>query len=96
MVADLLDFSRTRLGDTIPIARAEMDVTNISDDVIAEVAASYPDRKFEVEKRADDISGVWDCARLTQAITISSGTRHSMVPITRLSRLRRAEGGHRR
>jgi signal transduction histidine kinase len=68
MVADLLDFSRTRLGDTIPIARAEMDVTRMLDDVVAEVAASYPDRKLDVEA-SGDLRGVWDCARLTQAVT---------------------------
>jgi signal transduction histidine kinase len=68
MVADLLDFSRTRLGDTIPIARAEMDVTKMLEDVVAEVAASYPDCKVEVEA-SGELHGVWDCARLTQAMT---------------------------
>jgi signal transduction histidine kinase len=68
MVADLLDFSRTRLGDTIPIAPADMSVTRMLDDVVAEVAASYPDRKLEVET-SGELKGVWDCARLTQAVT---------------------------
>jgi signal transduction histidine kinase len=68
MVADLLDFSRTRLGETIPIAPADMSVTRMLDDVVAEVAASYPDRKLEVET-SGELKGVWDCARLTQAVT---------------------------
>ena len=67
MVADLLDFSRTRLGDSIPIARAEMDVRRMLDNVVAEVAASYPDGKLEVEA-SGDLHGVWDCSRLTQAM----------------------------
>ena len=77
MVADLLDFSRTRLGDTIPIARAEMDVTRMLDDVVAEVAASYPDCKLEVEA-SGELHGVWDCARLTQAMTnlIGNAAQH--------------------
>ena len=68
MVSDLLDFSRTRLGDAIPIARAEMDVSKMLDDVVAEVAASYPDFKLEVDA-SGELHGVWDCARLTQALT---------------------------
>ena len=77
MVADLLDFSRTRLGDTIPITRSKMDVTRMLDDVVAEVAASYPDRRLEVET-VGDLDGVWDCARLTQAITnlIGNAAQH--------------------
>jgi signal transduction histidine kinase len=87
MVADLLDFSRTRLGDTIPIARAEMDVTRMLDDVVAEVAASYPDRKLEVEV-SGDLRGVWDCARLTQAMTnlignaAQHGSDHTPIRVT--------------
>jgi len=68
MVDDLLDFSRTRLGDTIPIARAEMDMTRMLHDVVAEVAASFPDRKLEVEA-SGELHGAWDCARLTQAVS---------------------------
>ena len=77
MVADLLDFSRTRLGDTIPIARAEMDVASMLNDVISEVAASYPDFKLEVEATGE-LHGVWDCARLTQAMTnlIGNAAQH--------------------
>jgi signal transduction histidine kinase len=85
MVADLLDFSRTRLGDTIPIARAEMDVTRMLGDVVAEVAASYPDFKLEVET-SGELHGVWDCARLTQAMTnlIGNAAQHGSdaAPIT--------------
>jgi signal transduction histidine kinase len=77
MVDDLLDFSRTRLGDTIPIARAEMDVTRMLADVVAEVAASYPNCKLEVDA-SGDLHGVWDCARLTQAVTnlIGNAAQH--------------------
>jgi signal transduction histidine kinase len=67
MVGDLLDFSRTRLGDTIPIAPAAMNVTRMLDDVVAEVAASYPEQKLEVEA-SGELQGSWDCARLTQAM----------------------------
>jgi signal transduction histidine kinase len=77
MVADLLDFSRTRLGDAIPIARAPMDVGKMLNDAVAEVAASYPDSNLEVDARGE-LRGSWDCARLTQAVTnlITNAAQH--------------------
>jgi signal transduction histidine kinase len=77
MVSDLLDYSRTRLGDTIPIESAEMDVRRMLDDVVAEVTASYPDCRLEVEA-SGELHGVWDCARLTQAMTnlIGNAVQH--------------------
>jgi signal transduction histidine kinase len=85
MVSDLLDFSRTRLGDTMPIAREAMDVKTMLDDVIAEVGASYPQRKLEV-RTSGDLHGAWDCARLAQAVTnlIANAAQHGSddTPIT--------------
>lgn len=68
MVSDLLDFTRTSLGDHIPIVRAKMDVTRMVEDIVAEVAARYPTRVVTVESKGE-LRGLWDCARLTQAIT---------------------------
>ena len=80
MVDDLLDFSRTRLGDTIPIARAEMDVTRMLHDVVAEVGASFPDRTLEVEA-SGELHGAWDCARLTQVVSnlIANAAQHGSI-----------------
>jgi len=68
MVADLLDFTRTRFGDSIPIARTDADVGRILHDVVAEVAASYPRSTLQVET-AGDLQGRWDSGRLAQALT---------------------------
>ncbi len=68
MVADLLDFTRTRFGDSIPIVRAETDVRRILHDVVTEVAASHPNSTLQVET-SGDLRGQWDSARLTQALT---------------------------
>ena len=85
MVADLLDFSRTRLGDSIPIERAEMDVSKMLSDAVAEVAASYPDRRIEVDV-GGELSGAWDHDRLSQAVTnlIGNAAQHGSddTPIT--------------
>lgn len=68
MVNDLLDFTRTRFGDAIPIAREEMDVTRMVRDVVAEVATRYPDTRINVDANGE-VRGQWDCGRLTQALT---------------------------
>ena len=68
MVADLLDFTRTRFGDGIPIVREETDVRRILHEVVSEVAASYPTSTMQVET-GGDLRGHWDSARLMQALT---------------------------
>lgn len=68
MVSDLLDFTRTRLGDDIPIVREKMDAARMLEDVVAEVKARYPRRAVTADTRGE-LRGMWDCARLTQAIT---------------------------
>jgi signal transduction histidine kinase len=52
-------------------------VTRMLDDVVAEVAASYPDCTLEVEATGE-LHGAWDCARLTQAMTnlIGNAAQH--------------------
>ena len=68
MVLDLVEFTRTRLDDAIPVVRAEVDVRRLLHDVVVEIAASYPDSVVQVET-GGDLSGVWDADRLTQALT---------------------------
>ena len=68
MVEDLLDFTRTRFGDSIPIVRAEVDLRKIVTDVASEIGATYPDSAVQVET-SGDLRGQWDCDRLTQAFT---------------------------
>jgi signal transduction histidine kinase len=78
MVSDLLDFTRTRLGgDTIPITRAEMDVTRMVQDVVSEVGARYPHHPVTVETNGA-LRGQWDSARLTQVMTnlVSNAVQH--------------------
>ena len=68
MVLDLVEFTRTRLGDTIPIVRAQMDARRLVHDVVVEIAASYPDSTVRVES-SGNLSGAWDRDRLTQVLT---------------------------
>ena len=68
MVGDLLDFTRTRLGDGIPIVRADMSMARAVHDVVDELAAAHPDRTLQADTRGEE-RGEWDCARITQALT---------------------------
>jgi signal transduction histidine kinase len=68
MVKDLLDFARTRFGDRIPIERKDLDLHEFMDKVVAEVRASAPDRKVEVQT-SGDLRGRWDADRLAQVLT---------------------------
>jgi signal transduction histidine kinase len=68
MVADLLEFTRTRFGDSMPIVRAEMDLRKTILDVVAEVAASHPSSTLQIET-SGELRGQWDSDRLTQALT---------------------------
>jgi len=68
MVLDLVEFTRTRLDDAIPVVRATVDARRLVHDVALEIAASYPDSVVQVEA-GGDLSGAWDADRLAQALT---------------------------
>ena len=77
LVADLLEFTRTRFGEAIPIDVADMDAARMLDDVVAEVRASNPASHLEV-RSSGETRGQWDCERLTQALTnlVSNAVHH--------------------
>lgn len=77
MVSDLLDFTRTRFGDTIPVEPAPMDLSVMIQQIVSEVEAATPDSQLHVESHGD-LNGVWDAGRLAQAITnlIANAVQH--------------------
>ena len=79
LVADLLEFARTRFGEVIPIVAANMDAARMVDDIAAEVRSSYPACVINV-RATGDTHGCWDCERLTQAITnlVSNAVHHGI------------------
>jgi signal transduction histidine kinase len=77
MVLDLLDFTRTRFGDEIPLAPRPTDIRKLMNDVASEVAASHPASTLQLETRGD-LRGEWDPERLTQMLTnlVSNAVQH--------------------
>lgn len=67
LVGDLLDFTRSRLGSGIPIARAPMNMGKAVHDVVDEISAAHPDRAIEIHARGE-LDGEWDCARISQVL----------------------------
>jgi signal transduction histidine kinase len=87
MVLDLVEFTRTRLDDTIPVVRSAVDGVRLVHDVVVEIAAAYPDSVVQVET-SGDLSGLWDADRLTQALTnlvanaVQHGARGEPIRVT--------------
>ncbi len=78
MIGDLLDFTRSRLGDGIPIVCAPMSVGKVVHDSVDEVRAGTPQRLIKVEARTGLVVN-WDCARISQALgnLLSNAVEHS-------------------
>jgi signal transduction histidine kinase len=77
LVADLLEFARVSFGDAIPVQRVATDLGKLVTDVVAEVRASFPDRKFECDT-SGALEGEWDADRLFQALInlLSNAVQH--------------------
>lgn len=67
MIADILDFARTRLGGEMAIFPAAMDLGDLGREVLDEMKAAYPTRVFRLECHGE-LHGEWDAARLRQLL----------------------------
>jgi signal transduction histidine kinase len=85
MVGDLLDFTRSRLGDGIPVVRAEAELSAVVREVVAEVRAAHPGHEVRVDTDGEQ-RGRWDAPRLAQALgnLISNAVQHGAddTPVT--------------
>jgi signal transduction histidine kinase len=68
LVNDLLDFTRCRLGEGIPLTPSQTSLGAIAREVVEEVRASRPecDLRFEA---GGELQGRWDAGRLWQALS---------------------------
>lgn len=85
MVTDLLEFTRTRFGDSIPITASDMDLGVAIRDAVSETRASNRSLDFQVSV-VGDLRGRWDCERVTQALVnlLTNAAQHGDAtrPIT--------------
>jgi signal transduction histidine kinase len=77
IIADLLSYTRTRLGNGLPIARRPSKLDEIVQRVVDELSAANADREISVRSEGD-VSGEWDPDRLEQVASnlVSNAVDH--------------------
>lgn len=80
MIKDLLDLTRGRMSGGIPITKTRVDLKNISRQVIAEMAALFPNNAIKLEL-SGDLVGYFDEDRIGQVISnlVANAAQHGMV-----------------
>lgn len=68
MILDLLDYAVTRMGQSIPIVTAQMNLETLCRDSVAEMQAAHPSRTIRFTAHGD-LSGAWDSRRLWQVVS---------------------------
>jgi PAS domain S-box-containing protein len=68
MIADLLDFTRSRLGGGFPVRPRATDLHQICRQIVDEAAVAHPDRRIVLEQNGDG-RGAWDPDRVAQVIS---------------------------
>jgi signal transduction histidine kinase/CRP-like cAMP-binding protein/ActR/RegA family two-component response regulator len=84
MIRDLLEYTKTRLGRGIPIAREACNIGRICEAALDEMKAGHPDRAFRLQT-SGELGGSFDSARLQQVVAnllnnaVQHGSRDSPV-----------------
>jgi signal transduction histidine kinase len=87
MVADLLDFTRIRLGSGLPIVREPMDLAKEASHAINEISAANPESVLKLNV-SGDVTGHWDAGRIAQMISnllgnaVQHGSPKSTISVT--------------
>lgn len=87
LVSDLMDYSTTRLGTTIPLARAPMNFGVECTSIVDELRMFYPDSDIQLELEGE-LDAHWDRVRIGQAVSnlvanaIQHGTDDTAVWVT--------------
>lgn len=68
LIHDLLDFTRARQGQGIPVERKSADLHELVRTVVAEVRAAHPERAVELTHSGEG-AGQWDPHRLEQVVS---------------------------
>jgi signal transduction histidine kinase len=77
IIADLLSYTRTRLGGGLPITRRAARLDELVAKVVDELSAANPDREIKISQQGD-VSGEWDPDRLEQVASnlVSNAVDH--------------------
>lgn len=77
MIADLLDFATTKLGDVLQISPTDMDMGEACRAVCDEIGALHPERVIRLDSEGD-LHGRWDSGRMAQLLSnlIGNAVKH--------------------
>jgi len=77
MISDLLDFTRTRLGDHLPVTLKVMDLRDVCASIVEEIASGHPDRQLRFQSEGA-LTGNWDPDRIAQMLSnlIGNAVQH--------------------
>lgn len=77
LIHDLLDFTRTRLGQGMPIEPEQTSLTDIVRQAVAQACAFHPEHTILLDATGD-LSGQWDPARIEQVFSnlIGNAIKH--------------------
>ena len=87
MVGELLDFTRSRLGSSMPLTPKLMDLGREAGHAVDEMRSAHPECVFHLNT-SGDLNGTWDCPRLTQLLSnllgnaAQHGTPRSTISLT--------------
>ncbi|MBL9165701.1 MAG: HAMP domain-containing histidine kinase [Planctomycetaceae bacterium] len=85
MIADLLDYTRTRLGAGMPVTPAALDLGSLAAELFQEFRSAHPSREMRFHTDGD-LHGQWDSDRIRQAISnlLGNAIQHGSAnfPIT--------------
>jgi signal transduction histidine kinase len=68
MIGDLLDFTASGLGVTMPLTTAPTNLEKLCRESADEISAAHPRCRINIESQGD-LTGDWDAARLRQVIS---------------------------
>lgn len=77
MVGDILEFTRTALGETLPLTTAPADLGAIARQIVGEVATVHPDGRIDLHCEGT-VTGRWDAARVGQMLAnlVANAVQH--------------------
>ncbi|WP_224244882.1 sensor histidine kinase [Hyalangium gracile] len=68
MIADILDLTRARRPDGIPLSLSATSLSTVCQQVVAELATAFPNRHISYEEEGSS-EGIWDAERLAQVVS---------------------------